>query len=872
MGLFRNGAVWVRGDFHLHTRADREFVYDGSDNSYLAEYVAALEAADIRVGVVSNHNKFDFEEFKALRKAAKKKDIFLLPGVELSVNDGANGIHTIIVFSDEWLENGQDYISQFLHTAFEGKMPQDYENENGRCGFGLNDTIKKLEAYTGKDFFLVFAHVEQGGGLWNELDGGRLLELGQSAPFRRRALGFQKVRTYDSKGKSQKSVKGWLKDAYPAELEGSDPKAAGQIGKGKACYLKLGAFTFEAVKFALIDHEARVRLESIPQCGHSYIRQISFEGGTLDGRQICFSPELNTFIGIRGSGKSSVLEAMRYALGIRIDDGDADKGYKEKLVERTLGSGGKVVVDAVDRHGQPYAIQRIWKENPNVLFGGRLQQGVSIRETVLHKPLFFGQKELAAAKNSEKDLIEKLLGTKCDAVRREISRQKAAVTEAADKLAKAENVGELIEEQKKIKQDALFRLNFYKEHNLEEKLRKRLGFADDMRRAEKGIAIVDAFASDLRGLIAAHEDELRNFGGYTSANNVELFGRFDGQFAKAVDSIETIKGELGRLEAVRTALNAELGILETERGKLSDEFAAAERKLSEELSAADGKNISSDEFLALKSKIAQADALLGNLSKTDAQKGLLRQGLNNELQRLNELWHEEFKIIKGELDKVSEKNAALKFSVAFKEGKLEFVDYFAAIFKGSGIRATVFQRLAEDYQDFAAIYNDFENAKALVGGSLGAFADFFEKNLKALLTYQTPNKFEITYRGVALERHSLGQRASALILFVLGQRENDVIIIDQPEDDLDNQTIYLDVIKLILELKPEAQFIFATHNPNIPVLGDAEQIHACSSENGKIAVQSGGLDDPGQQKMVVDIMEGGKEAFDRRKEIYQIWT
>jgi len=159
----------------------------------------------------------------------------------------------------------------------------------------------------------------------------------------------------------------------------------------------------------------------------------------------------------------------------------------------------------------------------------------------------------------------------------------------------------------------------------------------------------------------------------------------------------------------------------------------------------------------------------------------------------------------------------------------------------------------------------------LFGSNPDKFADYFEHNLKTLLTYQTPNKFTITYHDMKLTDHSLGQRASALILFVLGQKENDVIVIDQPEDDLDNQTIYEDVIKLIREIKPSVQFIFATHNPNIPVLGDAEQIHACSFSDEKIDIQSGALDDAEQQKRIVNIMEGGKEAFDRRKEIYQIW-
>jgi ABC-type lipoprotein export system ATPase subunit len=118
----------------------------------------------------------------------------------------------------------------------------------------------------------------------------------------------------------------------------------------------------------------------------------------------------------------------------------------------------------------------------------------------------------------------------------------------------------------------------------------------------------------------------------------------------------------------------------------------------------------------------------------------------------------------------------------------------------------------------------------------------------------------------------MGQRASALILFILSQGENDVIMIDQPEDDLDNQTIYADVIRLIERIKKSTQFIFATHNPNIPVLGDAEQVMACSFSDGRIHVKAGGIDSREMQQSIVDIMEGGKDAIDRRKEIYSLWT
>ena len=87
-----------------------------------------------------------------------------------------------------------------------------------------------------------------------------------------------------------------------------------------------------------------------------------------------------------------------------------------------------------------------------------------------------------------------------------------------------------------------------------------------------------------------------------------------------------------------------------------------------------------------------------------------------------------------------------------------------------------------------------------------------------------PNTYEITYHWCPLRSHSLGQRASAMMLFLLSQKEHDLVLIDQPEDDLDSQTVYEEVVKRIRELKRDRQFIFATHNANFPVLGDSESV------------------------------------------------
>ena len=66
--FFKHGSRWVRADFHLHTRRDQEFQYTGTDQEFISLYVSALRQANIHVGVITNHNKFDCAEFKTLLK------------------------------------------------------------------------------------------------------------------------------------------------------------------------------------------------------------------------------------------------------------------------------------------------------------------------------------------------------------------------------------------------------------------------------------------------------------------------------------------------------------------------------------------------------------------------------------------------------------------------------------------------------------------------------------------------------------------------------------------------------------------------------------------------------------------------------------
>ena len=232
--------------------------------------------------------------------------------------------------------------------------------------------------------------------------------------------------------------------------------------------------TFEAVKFALLDHENRLSNE-VPKREHSHIRSIAFEGGKLDGQVLHLSPEMNTLIGIRGSGKSSIIESIRYALDIQFGKNADYPPYKEGCVNNALGSGGKITITAVDRYGREYEVRRILNEQPDVYVDGDLQPGINIRETVIHKPIYFGQKDLSnTGAGFEVDLVEKLVGEKLADIRHKIALQRQNVSETTRRLVKLSDVADKQKEYENKKSDAEFRLKVFKEHGVEEKLEKQI--------------------------------------------------------------------------------------------------------------------------------------------------------------------------------------------------------------------------------------------------------------------------------------------------------------------------------------------------------------------------------------------------------------
>ena len=856
--MFENGLQYVRSDFHLHTNKDKEFTYTGEQNSFVKDYVAALKKANISVGVITNHNKFDIDEYKAIRKAAKKQDIFILPGVELTIKEGANGIHTLIVFNPgEWLENGSNHIQTFLTAAF--ATISNPENRNVKSIYDLKKVFEQLEAY-GRDYFVVFAHVDQNSGIFSECKGGLLESLAGLASFKNRVLGLQKSRSRDNLNQFERCF-GFL----PALVEGSDPKSITDIGKGDKCtYLKIGEYSYSAIKFALQDYRDRVS-ENVPENKHGFIESISFQGGKFDGQTITFSRELNTLIGIRGSGKSSILEAVRYVLGLTAQ---MDKDYKDSLVKNVFGSGGKATLNVVDKHGKHDFVSRIFGEQINVL--NESGNDLNINPISLFDGVqYFGQKDLSGSTDHENSLLEKLISGKIG----QPSNLDSLVSELVGNVERLLDVSKIPQQmvETTIQQTELeHKLSIFEEKGVADKLKKQRGYTTDTTKLDTVKKRIDSILRDIRNVFSRNSIVSSTLDGYSSEFNTDIFEDVSAVLSLIDVQLTQIGSCIDEIEKQCNSVGDIISRLKEQTDSLADEFAEIKREIKDE-------TLDVDSFVKMTAELQKTKEKLQLLSDETSSKSKIETSFTKAARERNDVLLATYNAYKVETERINQNQTELRIEIAFKGDREGFKSQLKSDFKGTGISDSKYQAICDKFTDYTAIIEDWiicdgsELKKIISSGEYAKMEEKLRNQYEELLSRQVENKVNIYYHGKLLRQHSIGQRASALILFILTQDDNDVIFIDQPEDDLDNKVIYDEVITAIARKKPHMQFIFATHNANIPVLGDSERVLVVEYQETKIDVVQGNIDLNSTHKQIVDIMEGGKEAFDKRQLIYASW-
>ena len=506
------------------------------------------------------------------------------------------------------------------------------------------------------------------------------------------------------------------------------------------------------------------------------------------------------------------------------------------------------------------------------LLSQALRPGVSIKETIISKPLYFGQKDLSAAgKGFGHDLVEKLMGESLKPVRQKIEdaagELETAVINFLSVRSDAEDKQALEDELK----DVEFQLEQFDKHGVKEKLEKQLAYSEDLTYCEGIGEIAEEWHGVIDNAADQAEEDFKEIEAHNSDYNEEFFTRYGKKSGELIDTVAAAKALAGTIKTKSTDLETLRKELEGVKDGLKEEFAETERDLVQALEDQGVTSIQPDAYIELTKRKQELESQIADLAKRTGKEKTKRDAVLTAMSALNNAWHEEFKQIAAALKTINDSQGSLKVESEFKGDRTAYKSHIDTLFRGHNIRKDTYEALSKDHVDFGEVFKNLDEAASRAKSKSESFKQLFMENLSELLGYQVPNSYAVTYHGKPLSSHSLGQRASAMMLFLLSQDGNDLLLIDQPEDDLDSQTVYEEVVKLLRKLKPDQQFIFATHNANFPVLGDAETITTCSAVDDEIDASGGNIDDKACQAQIISIMEGGPEAFERRKAIYQIW-
>ena len=667
--------------------------------------------------------------------------------------------------------------------------------------------------------------------------------------------------------------------AKPDDLR--DPRASTFIKMTRPC--------FASFLMAFKDPVSRVRLsDELQERFYSQIDNISIEGGYFDGLSAKVSGHLNAVIGGRGTGKSTLLECLRYAMDVPHKSVDSIR-QGDQIVKENLGkAGGRVVLKlrSAANYMKPYTVIRRYGEPPRVIDEQGNESRLHPGRDLLPGIEIYGQNEifeLARSPGALTRVLDRFLPESAEQQAR-LDSALRKLGENGERLAKAQELKDEIERHIAQLPKLEEQVRQFKEQGLEEKLKqvpllekeRQLGprILEEVKRTRDGQR---QFQESLPDLVFLSDKALE---GLPHAELL-LRGR------QLLDNLgTTLRQKLGEIEKAIGETETSLAGLVTE---LSEALAASETQLEKEfaklpaVAGKDGKEIGRA-YQRLLREIEQVRPSQTRLRTVDALVKELEQARRNLLGEISD-FRSARTAAKQRAVKGLNKRLAGKLRITIvPDGLRQPLCEFLQGLPGVGERKTEWVYEAQDLTVMGLVAAVGKGREALLGKGWGLTSGVAETltrmtavqvfGLEAIdLEDQVSLELNVSHTGEqyrALDRLSTGQQCTA-ILHLLLLDNPDPLIMDQPEDNLDNAFIAERIVQELRAAKTERQFLFATHNANIPVFGDAEWIGVCSSseDRAEMPVEAqGSIDIPLIRDQVASILEGGKEAFLQRKEKY----
>lgn len=600
------------------------------------------------------------------------------------------------------------------------------------------------------------------------------------------------------------------------------------------------------------------------------LKRLEVEGGFLNGVDLQFAEGLNVLIGARGSGKTSVIELLRYCLDVRAVTERAQQEAEGQALW-VLGDEGCATL-TIEVDGTEHVLRR-----------GLNQE----RDTALPKTgvLFVSQQEIEeigrdsgsrrrilddAAADEQAPLVAGALEDAVEKAAQALHSQRAELDDVVQRLAGLAEVPEQLkaaqkeQQENKTQSDELVKLQ-----KQASSLSDELG---DMGAQAEALATGSARASSWRADLVAVRSNEPDF----SRLPKEAADAVGKDIMAARQRIDEALQELAKIEESLTAQHREATArLKAKRRELAevsskiDVFEEGAGKISRRVSALREQDKHRSHLLE-RQKQLEKQIKSSSEARTEALNDLSgivdkRYARRRETaEALNEKFGPEIRVDVIKAGEVSDYERAL--GEALQGSNLQWRDLAKRVSERMSPRELIaaVERLdAKAVENGAAISED--RAKRLVSHLAGV--DTTEIVLAQIDEGVDFNLLDGTEMK-ATDRLSLGQRCTVVLPLLLA-RDPDLAVLDQPEDHLDNAFIVETVVDVLRSRREGAQRLIATHNANIPVLGEADHVFVMSSSGSEAYVPTNGeLDDDDVREAITKLMEGGEEAFRRRAEFY----
>ncbi|KDE40053.1 ATPase involved in DNA repair [Nitrincola lacisaponensis] len=883
---FNNGARFFRADLHIHSYGKDSGSFDVNDQQMTPQNIVDT-AIDSNLKIISITDHNEILNSKAAIDYAEGKDIFVVPGIEVSTTQG----HLLVYF-----QSFQDLRS------FYGKLTISDDKE--RCSQGIVECLNFASQFNG---FGILAHIELDSGFektvvrFNAQMEDILCHPALLALEISKKDSFYLYTDDDSDSnrlalvKERRSRLNLHDDAILPKVMSSDSHSINKLGTNaegnkKLTRFKVDELSFQAIRIALMSYESRVRIEDvIPERVPKFVK-VQIKGGLLDGQFIDFSNNLSCIIGGRGTGKSTLMEIVRAASGNESSKEVVDSDvWPDDISLFYEDETGKVIEFRRSKNGDAF----------NYTDGDDGLQKVPME--------CYGQSETAdTIKNSDDD-PQKLLDFLDGFLEVEhLKQEDANVCQLL--LDNQSALGKLRIEVAAIK-DTERQLNSLKE----KKSRLEQDKVGDLVKhqvalvKEKGLR--DDLIEQLKNLVKNYREVLKD------STFFEYFDNFsDDEIIVGKDQIAEVKRLIdefseivsGKSDELNLALEEKIELLKVQLESWKSKESDIQKQIDDKKSELEKAGIPFDigkinqiakdlEYYEKRLRKLQADQVkLKDAENERAQ--LLRQRIELKKNIYKERYAFSVQInnnLKNSVDGlfVSAKFSEGGYSPRFEELLKQVMGWRTSQVKRSEIiasnmspitfssevkrrRKSAFANILDENGGPVFSNEDIDRIFEQVGES-NTYEDFqaltYEDRPHILVTKVVEVDGQTRNISKSISKLSLGQQQSILLAILIQSKNNIPLLIDQPEDHLDSEFVYKTIVANLKKIKETRQVIIVTHNANIAVLGDAELIVPLRSTSDKTSiVNRGSIDRESIQKDCCAILEGGERAFLQRQNIYSL--